>query len=139
MALSGDKGRNRRAAGAVIGTSNLSVGGMMGAGLPALAVLLLWPTGASSQSAAPGASTDLPPLVVESTAPRPAAKRKKSTGAPSAGTATASQGVPEDGQGLADSGASADPAAEAASTLDAIPGGTAVVTNAEMTPKASAS
>lgn len=139
MALSGDKGRNRRAAGAVIGTSNLSVGGMMGAGLPALAVLLLWPTGASSQSAAPGASTDLPPLVVESTAPRPAAKRKKSTGAPSAGTATASQGVPEDGQGLADSGASADPAAEAASTLDAIPGGTAVVTNAEMTPKTSAS
>jgi iron complex outermembrane receptor protein len=111
---------------------------MMLAGLPALAVLLLWSTGASSQSAAPGATTELPPLEVESAAPSPAAKRKKSNAPQSSSNATASQGTPDGGQGPSDAVA-ADPAAEAARTLEAIPGGTAVVTNAEMTPKASAS
>ena len=113
----------------------------LSASAAALAALLLWPTHASSQSAAPGATVDLPPVIVDGDASRPAAKRKKSTGTSSSGNGQASQTATETGQSVSDAGAAAEasPSALAAATLDAIPGGTAVVTNQDMPPKASAS
>lgn len=137
MAHSGDCRRNGRGAGAAgLSMARSRGAGGLAAGLPALTALLLWPAAASGQSAAPGATTDLPPLVVEGAAPRPAAKRKKATAAP-----VASEAPSEPGEGLTGPAADVEgsPAAQAAITLDAIPGGTAVVANEEMTPKASAS
>jgi len=105
--------------------------------------LLLTPTGALSQSAAPGATVELPAVVVESAAP--AAKKKKAARTSSAAAAApqpAASSAPSavadtapvtaaDGEGSA--------AAEAARKLDAIPGGTSVVANEDIGPKASAS
>ncbi|WP_334146532.1 TonB-dependent receptor family protein [Hyphomicrobium sp.] len=112
------------------------VGGL-GAGLTAL---LLCSTSALSQSAAPGASVDLPPVVVEGTTPRPSPKANKSkaTGPTSSASAQASPLADEAAAAGAD-GNQSTPAAEARRKLDAIAGGTDVVTNQEMGPKATAS
>lgn len=107
--------------------------------LIALAALLLWPAQASSQSAAPGATVDLPPLVVEGAAARSTSKPKKAGS--NKGVSQASQAQSAADQNLGDGGSDVEtsPSALATRTLDAIPGGTAVVPNQEMTPKASAS
>ena len=92
------------------------------AGVGALAALLAWPTGALAQSAAPGASVDLPQIEVGDAVPQPATQ-------PTASTAPAAVGT----------GAEITPATEAARKLNAIAGGTSVVSNEDMPPKASAS
>lgn len=105
----------------------------------ALAALMSLPGDALSQSAAPGTSVELPVVVVEGAVPKKApAAKKKSQGVASSGSAQATEGVPAESDGAAFAERPS-PAAEAARKLDAIAGGTDVVTNAEMTPKASAS
>jgi iron complex outermembrane receptor protein len=111
--------------------------GGLGAGLTAL---LLCSTSALSQSAAPGATVDLPPVVVEGATPRPSpkAKRTKAAGPTSSANAQASALADEAAAAGTDGDRSA-AAAEARRKLDAIAGGTDVVTNQEMGPKATAS
>ncbi len=136
----GDTKKSERRDGDAASESDLSrATGVLYAGLAILTVtLMLWPTHASSQSAAPGASVDLPPLVVESSQSKPAQKPKKKKAASSSGSGQAS---PASGQGQSDAAekAEASASAQATATLNAIPGGTAVVTNEEMPPKAGTS
>ncbi len=113
-----------------------SAGGL-GVGLTAL---LLSSTSALSQSAAPGASVELPPMVVESTTPRPSAKAKKSKAAsPTSSTNAQASALADEAVAAGTDGAPSAAAAEARRKLDAIAGGTDVVTNQEMGPKATAS
>ncbi|WP_291171756.1 TonB-dependent receptor [Hyphomicrobium sp.] len=98
--------------------------------------LLMCSTSVMGQSAAPGATVELPAVVVEGSAPAPKKKKKAASPTSSAGVqaATATGSAPEessDGAGSA--------AAEAARKLDAIAGGTSVVANEDISPKASAS
>ncbi len=109
--------------------------GGLEAGLALCALLLAWPTDASSQSAAPGASVDLPPVVVQGTTSQPAKKSKKAATSAASGATQASEGVGAEAAPASEGS----PSQEAARTLNAIPGGTAVVTSEEITPKASAS
>ncbi|MBN8911449.1 MAG: TonB-dependent receptor [Rhizobiales bacterium] len=124
----------RRSRGGFVGTSG-PIGGLSAG----LATLLLSSTSVLGQSAAPGVTVDLPPIVVEGQSPQPAKKamKKKAAGpAPSASAQTSSlsdeaQDVGGNGDGSA--------ATEAARKLDAVAGGTSVVRNEDMGPKASTS
>lgn len=123
------------------------VGGTLGGSVCGLSIglaaVLMGSTSALSQSAAPGATVDLPAVVVEGQAPAAKSKKpkKKAAGPASSASVQAAPG-PEDltaeGQGSAGDGQSS-AAAEAARKLDAIAGGASVVTNQDMGPKASAS
>lgn len=105
----------------------------------ALAALLTLSSEALSQSAAPGTAVELPALVVEGAVPKKAATiKKKSQGGASSASAQGAEITPGEGE-QAIVAELPSPAAEAARKLEAIAGGTDVVTNAEMTPKASAS
>src|SRR5690606_18371222 len=112
-------------------------------GLSGLAVLLMGSTSALSQSAAPGATVDLPPVVVEGQAPRPAPKAKKRAAGAKSAPAAAQALTPADeaAASASDVGAEGDgsSAAEAARTLDAVAGGASVVSTQDMGPKATAS
>lgn len=115
------------------------------------------PSSVLAQSAAPGAAIELPPVVVETTAdkPKPAAKPKKvakkasgsssgSAGAKKASTpkiqasSQTSQGAPEPiDDVMATNGGTAQTSASIATRkLDALPGGTAVISKDEIVPKA---
>ena len=99
-------------------------------GATALAALLVSSTGVLAQSAAPGTAVDLPAIDVGGAAPRPAAKQ--ATGGGGAGPGPIAVDASEGSAGET-------PVAEAIRKLDAIPGGATVVTNEEMSPKATAS
>ncbi|MCL4768515.1 MAG: TonB-dependent receptor [Hyphomicrobiaceae bacterium] len=119
-------------------------GGQTGAqngSVAALAALLLWPTAAAGQSAAPGTTVDLPPLVVESAAPPPQPRPRKAASRPSSGGGVqASQPASAPAQ-AGDAGAQAEgsPAAQATRILDAIAGSAAVVPAQDATTKAAES
>lgn len=108
------------------------------AGAALIAALLACPTGALSQSAAPGTGVDLEPLVVEGAAPRPAAKKAPAKKAPTAAAVPAATAPDAGAAGAETEATGGAAAAEAARKLDAIAGGTAVVPVKEATPKASA-
>lgn len=104
----------------------------------ALAALVVVPGEAMSQSAAPGATVELPVVDVVGAVPKKAAKsKKKSTGAASSTDAQTAQ-TPSGGAVAEGDAEQRGAAAEAARKLDAIAGGTSVVTNADMTAKATA-
>ncbi len=100
-------------------------------GATALAALLVNPTGAFAQSAAPGTAVDLPAIDVGGAGTaRPASKQAAGGGGPGTGPVAVDAAV---------SGPGGSPVEEAVRKLEAIPGGADVVTNDEMSPKASAS
>jgi iron complex outermembrane receptor protein len=112
-------------------------GGYMGsrevrASLAVLALFAFSPNSASAQSAAPGATVDLPAIVVTTTQ-KPQAKKKKaskkSSGPSQAQTAPAES---DDGSGSDESQRELSAAEQATETLAAIPGGTAVVGRQDM-------
>jgi len=112
-----------------------------GAGLLGLAALAMCSGEAVGQSAAPGTAVELPAVVVQGATVKPATKSKKtSAGSASQGTAQSPQSAASAGAAPA-TGADTEGSvsAEAARKLDAIAGGTSVVTNADMSPKATAS
>ncbi|HEX7074826.1 MAG TPA: TonB-dependent receptor, partial [Hyphomicrobiaceae bacterium] len=87
-----------------------------------MTAVLMWPTVAAGQSAAPGTTVELSPIVIEGGAPQPGSV----TGAESLGEA----------RGDGEEGSAVD---RATRTLDAIAGGTAVVASQEMPPQAGTS
>ncbi len=124
-----------------LGRASAAAIGSLGAGF---AALLLCSTSALAQSAAPGATIELPAVVIES-APAPKAKKKKAPSAVAASPATSSAGsqpavtdaATEDasGEGPEREGS---PAVEATRKLNAIAGGADVVVPNAITPSATA-
>lgn len=99
-----------------------------------LIAALMCSTSAMGQSAAPGTVIDLPAVVVDSGSPAPGKKSTPSAASPAPAQAQAAVEPPSEEVAGAQT-----PTAEAVRKLNAIAGGTGVVTNAQMSSKASTS
>ena len=106
------------------------------ASLAVLAIFAFLPNTASAQSAAPGATVDLPPIVVTTTQKPQAKPKKKVAGKKSPSTAQASQasqsGDPDDFSESDESHRELTATEQAKQRLEKIPGGTDVVGRQDM-------
>jgi len=106
------------------------------ASLAVLTIFALLPSSASAQSAAPGATVDLPPIVVTTTQKAQAKPKKKVAAKKSSSTAQASQASqssePEDFSGSDESQSALSASEQATQRLEKIPGGTDVVGRQDM-------
>lgn len=105
------------------------------ASLAVLAIFAFLPNTASAQSAAPGATVELPPIVVTTTQNSQAKPKKKVASKKASGNTqsqTAAQAEPVDPSGSDLSRRELSATEQASQTLEKIPGGTAVVGRQDM-------